>query len=148
MWNGNLKSNIAARESGMGVRVLYQGAWGFSASSDLGDLTALFDQAYANARVAAERVTFPIRLAEKEVVQAQFASPCGVNPFSVPLAEKVTLLKEMDEKLDQNGVLQRISDLYLIRKQIVFLDSEGSEVEKLITEVFASLQVSAETTRG
>ena len=44
MWNGNLKSAASARESGMGIRVLYKGAWGFSASSDLSDLPALFDQ--------------------------------------------------------------------------------------------------------
>ena len=35
MWNGNLKGASASRESGVGVRVLYKGAWGFSASSDL-----------------------------------------------------------------------------------------------------------------
>ena len=40
MWNGNLKNTSAARESGMGVRVLYKGAWGFSASSDLSDTPA------------------------------------------------------------------------------------------------------------
>ncbi|MDO9131310.1 MAG: DNA gyrase modulator, partial [Anaerolineales bacterium] len=70
MWNGNLKSAKSSRESGLGVRVLYQGAWGFSASSDLGNLEALFDRAFNNARVAAERVTFPIRLAEKDAIQA------------------------------------------------------------------------------
>ena len=70
MWNGNLKNASSSRESGIGIRVLYQGAWGFSASSDLGDLASLFDRAFDNARVAAERVTFPVRLAEKDAVQA------------------------------------------------------------------------------
>ncbi|MBN2389522.1 MAG: TldD/PmbA family protein, partial [Anaerolineae bacterium] len=27
MWNGNLKDASASRESGVGVRVLYKGAW-------------------------------------------------------------------------------------------------------------------------
>src|SRR5512135_3141250 len=89
MWNGNLKSTAASRESGVGVRVLYKGAWGFSASSDLSNLPALFDQAFDNARVAADRVTFPVRLAEKDAIQARFESPCRINPFEVPLAEKV-----------------------------------------------------------
>jgi TldD protein len=148
MWNGNLKSNVSARESGIGVRVLYNGAWGFSASSYLGDLHGLFDKALDNARVAAERVTFPIRLADKEPVQAQFISPCGVNPFTIPLAEKVALLKDMDEKLNQKGVFQRIGDLYFITKQIIFVDSEGSEIEKLITEVFVSMQVTGRDEQG
>lgn len=142
MWNGNLKSAVSARESGVGIRVLYNGAWGFSASSDLSDLAALFDKAFDNARVAAERVTFPVRLAEKDAIQDKFESPCAVNPFEVPLAEKVAFLKDMDAQLNQEGVFQRACDMTFVRKQILFVDSEGSQIEKLITEVFATMQVS------
>jgi TldD protein len=148
MWNGNLKTATFARESGVGVRVLYKGAWGFSASSDLGNLTGLFEKAYDNARISAQRVTFPVRLAEKDAIQAQFESPSKVNPFSVPLGDKVAFLKEMDDKLNREGVFQRISDLYFIRKKIVFIDSEGSEIEKNITEVFSSLQVLGQDEQG
>jgi TldD protein len=148
MWNGNLKNTSFSRESGIGVRVLYKGAWGFSASSEMSDLGSLFDKAFDNARVAAERVTFPIRLAEKDAIQAKFTSPCRINPFEVPLAEKVAFLKEMDEKLNQQGVFQRSSDLTFVRKQIIFADSEGSEIEKEITEVFASLAVTGMDSQG
>mgnify|MGYP006309887123 CR=1 FL=1 len=44
MWNGNLKQASASRESGVGVRVLYKGAWGFAASSDVNHLSAVFDR--------------------------------------------------------------------------------------------------------
>ena len=148
MWNGNLKDAFLSRESGIGVRVLYKGAWGFSAASDLSDLPALFGNALDNARAASQRVTFPVRLADKEVVQAEFASPCGINPFQVPFAEKVAFMKEMDERLDQAGVFQRIAELTFVRKQIVFVDSEGSEIEKLITDVFAQLQVLGRDDQG
>ena len=148
MWNGNLKNASSSRESGIGIRVLYKGAWGFSASSDLGRLTGLFDQAFENARVAAERVTFPVRLAEKEALQASFESPCRIDPFEVPLADKVAFLKEMDAKLDQKGVFQRVCALNFVRKQIVFLDSEGSQIEKRITEVFAGLEVNGQDELG
>jgi TldD protein len=148
MWNGNLKTATFSRESGIGIRVLYKGAWGFSASSDLGNLSALFDKALDNARVAAERVTFPVRLAEKDSIQAQFTSPSRINPFSVPLSDKVAFLKEMDAKLNQEGVFQRISGLNFVHKQIIFVDSEGSEIEKNITEVFAGLEVSGLDDQG
>lgn len=141
MWNSNLKDTTAARESGVGIRVLYKGAWGFSATSDLSNLDALFDKAFDNARIAAERVTFPIRLAEKDAIQASFTSPCQIDPFTVPLAEKVAFLKAMDDQLNQAGVAQRVSGLSFVRKQIVFLDSEGSRIEKNITEAFPFLQV-------
>lgn len=141
MWNGNLKENSASGQSGMGVRVLYQGAWGFSASSDLAELPALFGKALDNARVAAQRVSFPVRLAEKDDIQASFTSPCLADPFSVPLVEKVDFLTAMDNKLNQPGVFQRVTQLTFNQKQIIYLDTEGSEIEKLITEVFAELGV-------
>jgi len=148
MWNGNLKTAAFSRESGLGVRVLYKGAWGFSATSDLGKLSGLFDKAFDNARIASQRVTFPVRLAEKDSIQAKFTSPNRINPFTVPLNDKVAFLREMDEKLTQEGVFQRISSLYFIRKQIIFLDSEGSEIEKNITEVFSDIEVSGKDDTG
>jgi TldD protein len=148
MVNGNLKSTASSRESGVGVRVLYKGAWGFSASSDMSSLPAIFDRAFDNARVAAERVSFPIRLAEKDAIQARFESPCRINPFEVPLSEKVDFLREIDDKLNQEGVFQRFSMLEFMRKQIHFVDSEGSQIEKLITETFAMLEVSGRDEQG
>jgi TldD protein len=148
MWNGNLKTNDVSRESGLGVRVLCEGAWGFSATSDLSHVGLVFDRALDNARTAAKRVTFPVRLSEKDAFQAEFSSPCAIDPFEVPLADKVAFLKEMDERLNQKSVLQRIGDLFFIQKQIVFLDSEGSAVEKRSTDVFARLEVSGKDDQG
>jgi TldD protein len=141
MWNGNLKTAASSRESGVGIRVLYRGAWGFSAASDVGNLSALFEKALDNARVAAQRVSFPVRLAEKEPTQASFRSPNRIDPFSVPLAEKIAFLQDLDQKLNQPGVAQRVCQLTCTRKQIVYLDSEGSEIEKHIIEVFPGMQV-------
>ena len=141
MWNGNLKNAAASRQSGLGIRVLYRGAWGFSASSDLSNLRALFDQALSNARIAAQRVSFPVRLAEKDAIQASFNSPNRIDPFGVPLTDKIAFMQVMDEKLNRPGVMQRICALTFVRKQIVFFDSEGSEIEKNIIEVFPEIQV-------
>ena len=148
MWNGNLKEFNASRESGLGVRVLYHGAWGFSAASQLSDLPAVFDQAFDNARAAAERVTFPVRLAEKEALQAQFHSPNRIDPFEVPLGEKINLLRKLDEALTQPGVEQRAIWMNFTRKQIVYFDSEGSEIEKTIIEVFPGMRVMARDPQG
>jgi TldD protein len=148
MLNGNLKTTAMAGESGIGIRVLYKGAWGFSASSNVGNLVGLFDKAFDNARIASERVTFPVRLAEKDSLQAKFESPWKINPFDVPLSEKVAFLKEMDDKLNQGGVTQRLSVLNFVRKQIIFVDSEGSQIEKLITEVFSGMEVDGQDSQG
>jgi TldD protein len=148
MWNGNLKNASVSQESGIGVRVLYKGAWGFSASSDMSSLGSLFDKAFDNARVAAERVTFPVRLSEKDAIQAAFSSPNHINPFEVDFSEKIAFLQAMDEKLNQPGVVQRVTSVTFMRKQIIFLDSEGSEIEKNIIEVFPDIIVTGMDANG
>jgi len=148
MWNGNLKDNSFARESGLGVRVLYRGAWGFAASSSAGDPAGVFEKALGNARAAAERVSFPVRLADGGAVQARFSSPCSIDPFTVALGDKVGFLQRMDSRMDQVGVAQRIGRLTFVRKSIVFVDSDQTEIEKLITEVFAQLEVDGNDAQG
>jgi len=46
------------------------------------------------------------------------------------MAEKVAFLQQMDAALNQPGVVQRIAAVDFVKKQIVFLDSEGSEIER------------------
>ena len=62
MWNGNLKENNASSQSGMGVRVLYNGAWGFSASSDLSNPDAIFEDIRQRQKQKGKKlVSFPAR---------------------------------------------------------------------------------------
>jgi len=86
-------------------------------------------------------VTFPVRLAEKDSLQAVFNSPSQIDPIQVPLSEKAGFLAEMDHHMDAPGVLQRYGVLNFIKKKVHYVDSEGSQIEKNITEVFAFLQV-------
>ena len=141
MHNGNLKALGASSESGAGVRVLYKGAWGFSAASNLADLDTLFDKALDNAKIASERVTFPIRLAEKDAIQDSFTSPNKIDPFQVPLGEKVDYLRRIDEALNQPGVMQRVAFFKFCKRQQIYIDSEGSEIEKNIIDVYPQIQV-------
>jgi hypothetical protein len=84
-----------------------------------------FEKAFDNARIASERVTFPIRLAEKEAVVGSFNSPNQIDPFTVGLDEKVAFLQKMDGALNQPGVVQRFSVLEFVRKQIIFMDRKA-----------------------
>ncbi len=141
IWNGNLKQASVSRESGIGVRVLYKGAWGFSASSDMNNLSAIFEKALDNAKAASQKVTFPVRLAEKEPLQASFTSPNQIDPFEVPLSQTIDFLRTMDQSLNQTGVAQRVVTLSFDKKKILYFDSEGSTIEKNIIETFPQMMV-------
>ena len=48
-----------------------------------------------------------MRLAEKDAVRASFVSPNRIDPFTVPLTDKLEFLRMMDTKPNQSGVAQR-----------------------------------------
>ncbi len=121
MWNGNLKTNTSPARA----------AWGF----------VCYTRAPGGSRPRPTWVSWPRcltgprqcpdRLAaghlpgtagrEEEAVQAEFTSPCEIDPFEVPLAEKVGVPEGAWTNVSTSqGVLQRIGDLFFIRKQIVF----------------------------
>ena len=145
---GNLKDVSRGTTTGIGVRVLYQGAWGFAAASSTDTLPAVFDAALDNAKVSARRVSFPVRLAPRTPATATFASPCAVDPFSVPLADKVAFLQRVDASLDKPGVAQRHCGLHWTKTHIVFLDSDGAHIEKTILDIFGGMRVTGVEKNG
>ena len=140
-WNGNLLFNDSSFQSGFGVRVLFNGAWGFAADSDSTNLNNTFERAFLNAVASSERTTFKVRLAKKNVIKDIFNSPCKIDPFNVGVKEKLDFVKRIDEVINQQGVEQRIVSASFVKKQIIFMDSEGSEIEKNIIEAFPAISV-------
>jgi len=136
---GNLKSVERSVTTGIGIRVLYNGAWGFAAASSPDALATVADTALANAKIAAQRLPYPVRLAPRTPVTARYESPCVIDPFSVPLEEKVALLMEVDKQLSHPAVAQRIVYMNATRRQVIFMDSDGAQIEKIIHEIFARM---------
>ncbi len=143
MWNGNLLAFDRSETSGFGVRVLADGAWGFAASSNLTGVADTFDRALENAKAAARRITRPIRLADKDALSGRFESPCEIDPFEVPLADRVAMMKDLDTMVNQAGVEQRRVQMSTVRKTIYYYDSEGAEIEKRIHDIYPSIHVAA-----
>lgn len=86
---------------GLGVRVLANGAWGFAASRTvtIGEAEAVARQAVAIARASALVAGPPVRLAPEEPARGTWEGPCVIDPFSVPLEDKLALLIAADEAL-------------------------------------------------
>ncbi len=86
---------------GIGVRVLADGAWGFAASQTVttDEAARVARQALAIARASALVRGEPVRLADIEPARGTWTAPCVVDPFSVPLEDKLALLTAADEAL-------------------------------------------------
>ncbi|MGK2876707.1 MAG: TldD/PmbA family protein [Nocardioides sp.] len=87
---------------GYAVRVVHNGAWGFAAGVMLtpSQAAAVAEQAVAVARVAAEMTTSPVELAPEPVhAGVEWVSAYRINPFEVPVAEKVAVLSDWTRRL-------------------------------------------------
>lgn len=141
MFNGNLLHFQNQQEKGYGVRVLFNGAWGFAASSDLAKKDLTFRAALENARTAARRIKNPVLLADKEVLSGEFISPCALDPFEVETKEQIAMMQWLDRQINQEGVVNRQVVIQTNRKNIHYYDTEGAEIEKTITDIYPFISV-------
>jgi TldD protein len=147
-YDGNLEANDSSFESGLGVRVLYGGAWGFAATSNPEEIQACFELAYNNARTASKLVRIPMSMGSKPAHQGSYSSPVKIDPFEVPLKEKLDFLVNIDEKLKEEWIAKRFVYAEFQKKNSFFFNSEGTEVEKNLTNVFAKMMIMALDNEG
>jgi TldD protein len=143
LYDGNLEANDTTFESGLGVRVLYGGAWGFAATSNVKELDACFDQALKNAKTAAGLVRVPLKMGKKPAHHGVFSSPVKQDPFSVSLKEKLDFLGSIDARLKEDWIIKRYVYAEFQKKNIYFFNSEGTEVERHLSNVFGKMMIMA-----
>lgn len=146
--DGQIEGVDRVADRGVGVRVIVDGAWGFAASdraaSDA-ELAALFGEAVARATAAASVHRAPVVLAPQAPQRGAYRTAVRRDPFAVPLAERVGLLREADAILaTPNAKVRRVSvAAYRTRKRLV--TSDGTDVSQDIVECGAGLNVTAAT---
>ncbi|MBN2537830.1 TldD/PmbA family protein [candidate division WOR-3 bacterium] len=143
LYDGNLESNTRTDEQGIGVRVLWHGAWGFAATADLDAIPACFDRALANARAAAQLPGFPKDMGPARPSKGEYVAPVEKDPFDVPLADKLAFLKGLDEQLKGEGIAQRVVSARFQRRRIHYWNTEGTEVSRRVMNTFATMMVMA-----
>lgn len=143
LYDGNLEANDTSFESGLGVRVLYGGAWGFAATSNIKEFDACFDQACKNAMTAATLVRVPLKMGKKPAHKGAFATPVKQDPFAITLKEKLDFLGAIDAGLKEDWIFKRYVYAEFQKKNIYFFNSEGTQVERRLSNVFAKMMIMA-----
>lgn len=148
--NGSVQNYSLESKKGYGIRVLFNGAWGFASSEELGEKGMLecANMALDKARASSLATKFPIKLAKKEIFQDTYKTKFEIDPFSVPLADKVERLLELDnklrdEKFDFWGVY-----VSFYKRKILIVDTEGSKIERELLEIDGSLYAKAKDSDG
>ncbi len=145
--NGNVNSMSSNRNKGFGVRVLLDGAWGFSSSSTVTDseVERVTAQAVAIAKASATvKRDRDVSLAALEPVVAKWESKYDIDPFTVKDEEQIELLLEADRLMRANkGVRVAQGNIVAFREEKVFASTEGSFIEQIKTETGAGISALA-----
>ena len=139
--------NVVNTEStGIGIRVIADGTWGFAATSALGSeaVAKAARQAVAiakaNAKLGGERV----QLAEtKGVGEVAWVTPIERNALEVPVKEKVDLLLGVNAAAMQAGASFVNSMLFLVNEQKYFASSDGSYIDQDVHRIWAPMTITA-----
>lgn len=133
--NGILE-NVSRNETyGYGIRVLYNGSWGFASSFDFSNFKTVVEKAYRIAKTTSEVNKKKVTLAPVEVYKSSWRSSYKIDPFLVPFEKKLDLLFTADKVMREvRGVSLTEASLSFFKEDKVFLSSEGAEIEQSILE--------------
>ncbi|MEA9749266.1 TldD/PmbA family protein [Xanthomonas campestris pv. raphani] len=137
---------VNAESSGVGVRVLADGAWGFAATNTLtsdGVVTAT-RQAVAIAKANARLGGTPVQLAPVTPAgQVSWKTPIKKNAMEVPLQDKVALLMDVNAAALNAGATFVASRMFAINEQKYFASSDGSYIDQDVHRLWLPFTVTA-----
>jgi TldD protein len=121
---------------GFGIRVLYDGAWGFASSTKVekAEIERVLKKAIEIAKASSlVKGEYRVKLAKEPVHVDRYAVPVEIDPFKVPVEEKIDLLyKVNDVMLKVKGIVKTYSHIEVRRRDQVFASTEGSLIETTI----------------
>jgi len=127
--DARLTSSGDDTDSGLAVRVVVDGTWGFAAATALSpdEAAAVAERAVDIARVSRPLSTERIELAEEPVhADARWVSAYDVDPFDVPTAEQAALLEGWSRRLLDAGVTHVDASVRSVKEQKFYADLGGT----------------------
>jgi TldD protein len=141
----NRVENVVNTEStGVGIRVIANGTWGFAATSDLSNASVAkaAQQAVAIAKANSIYMTKPVQLAPvKGVGVVSWATPIKKNAMEVPIKEKADLLLSVNAAAMASGADFVNSLLFLVNEQKYFASTDGSYIDQDIHRIWPTFTV-------
>ena len=144
--NGALEAATSNVSTGFGIRVLVDGAWGFSSSRvlDPAEADRVAAQALEIARASALAQREPVVLDDTPAVTDTYRTPHQEDPFAVSLDDKLRILTEADAAMARvQGVAIRESNLAAGRERKTFASSAGAWIEQEIVEAGGGIEATA-----
>ena len=144
--NGQLEGASSNTSAGFGVRVLVDGAWGFSSSAvlDLTEGDRIADEALEIARASRIGRKEPVQLDDTAPVKDTYRTAYEEDPFAVSLDDKLRILMDADAAMARvPGVAIREGNMVAGRERKTFASLAGAWIEQEIVEAGGGIEATA-----
>jgi TldD protein len=132
--------NVVDTESyGMGIRVIVNGCWGFSATDklDKDSIARSAELAVSIARENGRLQSEPVQLApQKGFGEVSWKTPVEKNGFEIPIKEKADMLLSVNDAAMKNGASFIDTALFLVNEQKYFASTDGSYIDQDIHRIW------------
>ncbi len=131
--NGKPAHVGSGESTGIGVRVLTSGCWGFASTDDLShegieNCAAL---AFEIARSGTAAKKDDIVLAAEEAYQATWVSPINIDPFDVSIDRQIGALLAVDAELRRDSAISLAEgSMHFERRRQIFVSTLGSVIDQ------------------
>ena len=138
-----IESISESTDSGFGVRVLWEGTWGFASSSrvnakQISEATkAAVEMARANRKIRLK----PVEIETLPAHDAEWIMPMKTDPFTVSLDQKTSKLLAINEAALKAGANFCSSSMSFVREEKFFASSFGSVIHQVRVRSYPSFNV-------
>jgi TldD protein len=136
---------------GFGIRALVNGAWGFAASREISrdEIARVARQAAQQAKANSLTVVRPVVLAPVTATpDGTWRTPIQIDPFTVPVEEKVGMLLDANAAALKAGARFVNSSMFFLREEKSFASTDGSFIVQTIYRTQPSMTMTAVSTDG
>jgi TldD protein len=146
--NGSVDGIKSSSSKGFGIRVIADGAWGFSSSFVLTDeeISRVAEEAVDIAKASAKTKIEDVTLSKIEIYQDRVEEQVKTDPLSVPITKKISILLDADKLMNLQGIILRKGGMYFSKEWKTFASSEGAYLE--LERVISNAGISAIATDG
>jgi TldD protein len=144
--NGKVESLSNNESQGFGVRVIVNGAWGFSSSSLVtrAEVERVTTEAVQIARASASVFRQPVQLGDPISIRDRYVTPADIDVFSVSLDDQIKILLEADLEMRRvEGIRIANGMISTLKTSKIFASTEGSYIEQELSEAGAGIEVYA-----
>ena len=144
--NGDMRTLESSKNIGVGVRVLVNGAWGFASSRDLSldEVDRVTDRAFEIARASALVPGGKVDLGPAVTSQGTYQTPVEIDPFSISLDQKISVMLEADKLLAKVPEIKaRSLNLVFIKERKWFANTDGARTDQTIIETGGGMTATA-----